>query len=148
MKKVALTMFVFVCAAALMAQDAKPVIGAWGVDLAGMDKSAKTGDNFFRYVNGKWFDAAVIPADRTGIGGFAELSILSEKRELEIMSAVEAKPYDQLRGEEKQLRDLYDAFMDTAAIEKNGLAAAHKTLSEYASIQTLDAVARAMADHS
>ncbi len=32
---------------------AKPAIGAWGVDLAGGDASARPGDDFFRYTAGK-----------------------------------------------------------------------------------------------
>jgi len=30
----------------------KTVFGRWGVDLAGMDKTASPGDDFFRYMNG------------------------------------------------------------------------------------------------
>ena len=40
------------------AGDAKKIpakqYGKWGVDLEGMDKSVKPGDDFFRFVNGKW----------------------------------------------------------------------------------------------
>ena len=32
--------------------------GTWGVDLDAMDKSVKPGDDFFRYVNGKWASTA------------------------------------------------------------------------------------------
>ena len=39
-------------------------LGAWGVELSGMDTSVKPGDDFFRYVNGRWYDAATIPPDR------------------------------------------------------------------------------------
>ena len=30
----------------------KPTFGTWGVDLAGMDKSVRPGDDFFDYANG------------------------------------------------------------------------------------------------
>ena len=49
----------------------KPAIGSWGFDLAGMDKSVRPGDDFFRYANGAWFDKAVIPSDRTS-GSFLD----------------------------------------------------------------------------
>jgi len=42
----------------------------------------------------------------------------------------------------KQLRDLYDAYVDTAAIEKAGLKPARKDLDSFARIQTLDGVAK------
>ena len=153
MKRLPLAIAGFVCvgtlaAASLGQNGARPAFGTWGVDLFGMDVSVRPGDDFFRYVNGTWYDGAVIPADRTRTGVFDDLSILSEKRLGDIVAALEAKPYNQLTGEEKQLRDLYDAFMDTNAIEKNGLAPAEKTLADLASIQTLDGVARAMGDRS
>ena len=31
-----------------------PVMGAFGIDTAQMDTSVKPGDDFFKYVNGKW----------------------------------------------------------------------------------------------
>jgi putative endopeptidase len=140
---------ILVCSGALLAQDAgKPAIGAWGVDLTGMDKTVKPGDSFFRYADGTWYDKAVIPSDRTSTGGFPDLAILSEKREIEIIDAIEAKSYNQLRSDEKQLRDLYDAFMDSGTVEKNGLVPTQKTLAAYAAINSLDGVARAMGDHS
>lgn len=99
MKKL-IAIAVLVCSSTLLAQNAgKPAIGAWGVDLAGMDKTVKPGDSFFRYVDGTWYDKAVIPSDRTSTGGFPDLAILSEKRELEIVDGIEAKPYNQLRPE-------------------------------------------------
>jgi len=54
--------------------------GTWGVDLEGMDRSVKPGDDFFKYVNGKWAATTQIPADKTGYGAFAVLGDLSEAR--------------------------------------------------------------------
>jgi len=125
---------------------AEPTFGAWGVDLSGMDKSVKPGDDFFDYANGTWFKNAVIPADRTSTGSFQDLQILSEKRMKDIVAGLEAKPYAQLTDEQKKIRDLYDAFMDTAQIEKRGLAPAKKDLARFASLKTADDVARAMGD--
>src|SRR5262249_55089584 len=48
-------------------------------------------------------------------------------------------------AEEKKIRDLYDAYTDTAAIEKNGLAPARKDLDAITAIKTLEDVAREMA---
>jgi len=120
--------------------------GAWGIDLAGMDTSVKPGDDFFDYANGKWFAAAVVPADRTSTGSFQDLQILSEKRMGEIVAGLEAKPRDQLSDEERKLRDFYDAFTDTTQIEKRGLAPVKKDLARLATLKTLADVARAMGD--
>jgi putative endopeptidase len=122
----------------------KPTFGTWGVDLTGMDKSVKPGDDFFDYANGTWYKNAVIPPDRTGIGSFQNLGILSEQRMLAIVAGLEAKPSARLDAEQRKIRDLYDAYTDTAAIEKNGLTPARKDLAAFAALQTLDEVARAM----
>ena len=39
-----------------------------GLDLAGMNKAVKPGDDFFRYANGTWLDKTEIPADRASWG--------------------------------------------------------------------------------
>ncbi len=120
--------------------------GTWGVDLSNMDKSVKPGDDFYLFVNGKWLASAEVPADRTSTGSFQDLLILSEKRMKEIVSELDAKPYDSLTPEEKQLRDLYDAFVDTKSIDANDLAPAQHDLDYFASLTTLDDVARAMGE--
>ena len=116
--------------------------GTWGVDLAAMDNSVKPGDDFFLYVNGKWFKTAAIPPDRASTGSFQDLRILSEKRMNEIAASLDAKPYDQLTDEEKKLRDLYDAFMDQKQIDARGLAPAQeRSRLTSRSLKTLDDVA-------
>ena len=124
---------------------AKPKFGSFGVDLSSMDKSVKPGENFFLYVNGKWLKTATIPPDRSQTGSFQDLQILSEQRMRTIVGELESKPYGQLSDEEKKLRDLYDAFEDTAAIEANGLKPIQKDLDYFAGLQTPADVARAMA---
>src|SRR5215469_13298875 len=132
-------------APALAADSAKPKFGSFGVDLSSMDKSVKPGDNFFLYVNGAWLKKAVIPADRSQTGSFQDLQILSEQRMRAIVDELEKKPYADLNVEEKKLRDLYDAFEDTAAIEANGLKPIQKDLDYLANLKTPADVARAMA---
>ncbi len=126
------------------APGAHPTFGNWGVDLTSMDKSVKPGDDFFMYVNGNWVKTAVIPPDRTRTGSFDDLVLLSEKRMGELVAGIEAKPVAQLSDEEKKLRDLYDAYTDTAAIEAAGLKPVKKDLAYFASLKTRDDVARAM----
>ncbi|HEY0282288.1 MAG TPA: M13 family metallopeptidase [Rhizomicrobium sp.] len=122
----------------------KATLGTWGVDLSGMDKSVKPGDDFFQYVNGEWFKTAEIPADRSGTGSFEKLQILSEKRMREIVDGLEAQPYDQLSPDERKLRDLYDAFLDQKQIEERGLEPVKADLDTIAGLRTKADVARAM----
>ena len=119
--------------------------GSWGVDLSSMDKSVKPGDNFYDYVNGAWQKKAVIPPDRSETGSFQDLQIQSEVQLRAIIDDLEKKPLAALSPEEKKLRDPYDAFEDTAAIEKNGLKPIQKDLDYLNGLKTPDDVARAMA---
>ena len=146
MKKITFVFATLACVAcaAASAQTAKPAFGAWGFDLTGMDTSVKPGDDFFNYANGTWYRNAVIPPDRASTGSFQDLQILSETRMSAIVADLEARPYAQLSDEEKKLRDLYDAFTDTAQIEARGLGPVKNDLAAIAAIKTLDDVARAM----
>jgi putative endopeptidase len=131
------------CAAA--AAPPKPALGNWGVDLSGMDKSVKPGDDFFQYVNGNWVKTAEIPADRSSIGSFQLLQISSEKRMRAIMQALQEKPASQRSAEEQKLVDLYEAFTDTKQIDDRGLAPVKDDLSRLGALKSHKDVARAMA---
>ena len=149
MRKSLLVLAGFACAlcasAAVSAADSSHTqYGTWGVDLSGMDKTVKPGDNFFSFVNGNWYKTAVIPPDRSSTGSFQNLRILSETRMNAIAAGLDAKPYGSVTDEEKKLRDFYDAFVDQKQIEANGLTPAKKDLDYLVSLQTPDDVATAM----
>ena len=44
-----------------------------GIDVAGMDRSVRPQDDFFRFVNGAWADRTPIPPDLSSYGTFAML---------------------------------------------------------------------------
>jgi putative endopeptidase len=131
--------------AATSAQD-KPhaAIGAWGFDTAGMEADVRPGDDFFRYANGKWFAEESIPADRTWMGVIPRLRILSEERMKTLVAGLEARDAASLNPEERQMRDFYDSYVDTNAIEAAGLKPAGKDLKYLAGLKTHADVARAM----
>ena len=118
----------------------KTVFGRWGVDLSGMDKTVNPGDDFFRYMNGAWFDMAVIPPDRTSTGSFLDLDIQSEDQVRSILADLEVRQ-NNLTPDEKRVRDLYHSYVDTARIEQLGLKPAEKDLHTIAAIKTPDDVA-------
>lgn len=134
--------------AASAVPDIHAQFGAWGVDLAAMDKSIKPGDNFFMFVNGAWYETAEIPPDRASTGAFQDLRILSEKRMVEIAESLDSKSYNELAGDEKKLRDLYDAFLDQQQIDSRGLMPAQKDLNYLQGLKTSEDIARAMANPS
>jgi putative endopeptidase len=131
------------CVFPLAANAEAPKLGKWGVDLSGLDDSVKPGDNFFLHVNGNWLKTVKIPPDRSQVGSFQTLQILSEERLKTIVGELAAKP--DVTGEERKLRDLYESFVDTDAIEKAGLAPVRKDLDYLGGLKTPEDVARAMA---
>jgi putative endopeptidase len=109
--------------------------GTFGVQTQYIDPATRPGDDFARYVNGKWLDAAEIPADRTRYGSFIALSDLSEQRMHEILEQLlVTKPVPGTPG--ARVAAAYSAFMDTAAIEKAGLAPIEPTLKRIAAAKT------------
>jgi predicted metalloendopeptidase len=120
------------------------VFGPWGVPLAYMDPSVNPGSDFFRYTNGSWLKTAVIPADRTVAGVNLELDKGNEARLKSIVAALTARPDGELSAEERKLRDLYNAFEDTRAIEATGLASVQGELTRIAALKTRADVAAFM----
>ena len=150
MKKIAFALAGLAATACLTVAATAPVgkaaIGAWGFDLSGMDTSVKPGDDFFEYANGAWFKRTEIPADRTSIGSFQELRILSEQRMKDLIADLHAKAPATLTAEEHQILDLYDGYTDSAAIEAHGLDPIKADLARIAGLKTLDDVAALMGD--
>ncbi len=92
--------------------------GTWGIDLAGMDRSVKPGDDFFRYVNGKWADTTQIPPDKTSFGAFMILRDLSEARVHAILEGWAADKNLKAGSDEAKVATIYRTFLDEATAEK------------------------------
>lgn len=109
--------------------------GAFGVQTQWMDKTVKPGNDFDAYVNGTWNKTVELPADRTRWGSFIELRELSEQRMHAIMNdLIAAKPA--AGTDAARVAAAYQAYMDTAAIEKAGLAPAKPWLDKIAAART------------
>ncbi|WP_171807404.1 M13 family metallopeptidase [Corallococcus exiguus] len=97
----------------------KPHFGSFGVDTPGMDTSVAPGDDFYRYVNGKWADTSEIPPDRSSFGMFTRLAEDATKQTRDLLEAA-GKSDAPAGSEERKLGDFYASFMDEAAIEAKG----------------------------
>jgi putative endopeptidase len=131
--------------AAHAATAAKPELGAWGVDLSGMDKTANPGDSWYNYVNGTWDKNAVIPADKAAWGGFAVLADRSEARTHELIEAI-AKEQAPKGSNEQKIADLYRSYMDEPAIEAKGTQPLQPYLQRIAAIHSQTDLAAAFAE--
>jgi len=104
-----------------------------GLDLAGMDAKVAPGDDFFRYANGAWLDAVVIPADRGSWGATGELAELTTTRVADLIKAAAGAP---AAGEAGKVGAFYASYMDEARIEALGLAPLKPALARIAAIKT------------
>ena len=102
-----------VFSSAALAAESAPQIGRFGFDEAGMDRTAKPGDDFYRFANGTWAKTTPIPPDRSNFGLFAALDELSLQRSRDILE-------EAARAPGSRIGDLYASFMDEAAADAAG----------------------------
>jgi putative endopeptidase len=119
--------------------------GTWGVDLAGMDRTVKPGDDFFRYVNGKWAATTQIPPDKTSFGAFMLLRDLSEARVRAILDRWAADKKLKAGTDEAKVAAMYRTFLDEATAEKLDVKPIQSHLDLVRKAQTRDDMARLMA---
>ncbi|HEY7300101.1 MAG TPA: M13-type metalloendopeptidase [Xanthobacteraceae bacterium] len=96
---------------------AAPAIAPWGFDLSGADFTIRPGDNFFRYGDGRWYDRAVIPPDRSSDGVFASLSVTAEERVRGILERGADGVDSSVRTDAAKIGAFYAAFMNAARVE-------------------------------
>src|SRR5690242_14296802 len=60
-------------------------LGAWGVDLSTMDTRVRPQDDFFRYVNGRWYDTYQFKPDETYVGARPNIFALRHQRVLSLI---------------------------------------------------------------
>ena len=92
-----------------------------GIDLDLMDKSVRPGDDFFRYVNGAWFDKTEIPADKTRWGSFDELRQNTDKDVLAILQEAAANKNLDPKSDQAKAVHVYKTYMDTLSRNKLGI---------------------------
>jgi putative endopeptidase len=119
---------------------AKPQLGSFGFDAAGMDRAVAAGDNFFDFANGEWVKRTEIPADRSNYGSF---NVIAEKTlaDTRVIMEEAGKASD---GEARKIGDYYAAYMDEAGIEARGAAPVQPQLQAIAGIADKQALAKAL----
>jgi len=105
-------------------------------DIAGIDSAQKPGENFFRYVNGKWYDTAQIPASQAGVGAYMFMNYPQRMRLQGILDSL-SKANSAAGSIEQKVGDFYASGMDTATINKRGYDPVKPTLSRIDSISDI-----------
>ncbi|MGZ8284289.1 MAG: M13 family metallopeptidase [Allosphingosinicella sp.] len=112
----------------------------WGVSPADLDRSIKPGDDFDAFVNGKWKAATPIPAKYPAYGVTTNLRIGSERAVKAIIDDLAARR-NAPGSLEGRVADMYRAYLDTAAINRVGLAPAKPYLDRIAAVKSHDELA-------
>ncbi len=116
-----------------------------GISVANLDRTVKPGDDFFRYANGGWLQRTEIPPDRPAVGVFSTLSDLANKRTVALIEEA-AKSNPPGGSEARKIADLYNSYMDEAAIEKKGLEPLRPLLQAIAAIKDKRELARSLGE--
>ena len=116
---------------------------ASGINLAAMDKGVKPGDDFFLYANGSWMKNTEIPADRSRIGSHSIASDEIEKN-LDVLIADLEKSEPAAGSDAARVKAFYDAYNDTATIDKQGMTPIQGELQRIAAIKDKTELARAI----
>ncbi|HYS54229.1 MAG TPA: M13-type metalloendopeptidase [Thermoanaerobaculia bacterium] len=149
MRKIALLAVLTLFVTSVFAADTAPApakrYGTWGVDLEGMDRTVKPGDDFFKYVNGHWAATTQIPPDKTAYGAFAVLGDLSEARVHGLLDAWAANKNLKAGSDEAKVATVYRTFLDEATVEKLDAKPLQPYLDAVKKAETRDDIARLMA---
>ncbi len=109
-----------------------------GVNVDLMDKTVKPGDDFFRFVNGKWYDNTEIPSDRVRWGSFDELRQNTDKDALAILKAAAANKKLDPKSDQAKAVNVYRTYMDTISRNKLGMTPIKESLAKINAIKSID----------
>jgi len=135
---------IFAFALTACAQEA-PAQESHGIAIANIDRSIKPGDDFYDYANGAWIKRTEIPPDRAGLGVFSALADLSNKRTAGLIEEL-AKSDAPAGSNARKVADLYNSYMNEAAIEAKGLAPLRPRLDVIAAIHDKRELSRALGE--
>ncbi|UKA73669.1 M13 family metallopeptidase [Arthrobacter sp. FW306-07-I] len=100
-----------------------------GIDLSTIDHTVRPQDDLYQHINGAWLKSTEIPDDRPLEGTFTALRDGSEIAVRDIIEEAAAKGAD-ATGIERKIGDLYNSFMDEAAVEAKGMEPIRGRLAE------------------
>ena len=116
-------------------------------DIQGIDSSLKPGDNFFMYVNRKWYDTAQIPGTQAGVGAYMFMNYLQRMRLQRILDSV-SKANNAAGSIEQKVGDFYASGMDTITINKRGYDPVRPMLTRIDSINDVPSLMKFVADEA
>jgi endothelin-converting enzyme/putative endopeptidase len=104
-------------------------------DSSLIDKTIDPCENFYRFSCNGWFKRNPLPPDQTSYGRFTELAELNRIRLKQILESTSA-PVATRSANEQKIGDEYSSCMDTATVNKLGLAPLQPELDRIAALKT------------
>ena len=102
-----------------------------------MENKLRIQDDLYHFVNGEWLEKAVIPEDRSSVGGFADLDIALEKMLMKLFK-------DMAEGKEEIPNEnfgkaiaIYKAAMNTKKRDEDGIKPILKDLHAIQGIKSI-----------
>jgi predicted metalloendopeptidase len=126
------------------AENPSPEIGPWGVDLDARNPEVPPGDDFFQHASGNWLATYEIPEDLPGFGSFVKLFLRSEDQVRDIIEET-AEAGGEPGSVAQKVADLYNGFLDTDALDAEGLDPLAPYLETVRALATHEDVARLLA---
>lgn len=109
-----------------------------GINLEYMDKTVKPGDDFFRFVNGTWYDNTEIPADKSTWGSFNELAYNTDLDVLSILKEAAASGEYADNTDEGKAINIYKSYLDTKKRNELGVDPIQEDLQKIDNLKNLD----------
>lgn len=106
------------------------------LDPANMDTTVSPGENFFMYANGNWFKQNPIPASETRWGSFNQLINNNFDILHGLLETAAAQKNAKAGSADQKVGDFYRSGMDSATIEKAGLAPLNPWLTRIDAVKT------------
>lgn len=117
------------------------------VTITGIDSTLRPGDNFYRYVNGKWYDSAIIPASQAGVGAYMFMNYPQRMRLQGILDSISQKK-NAAGSAAQKVGDFYVSGMDTVTIDKRGYAPIKPLLAQIETISDIPSLMNFVADEA
>jgi predicted metalloendopeptidase len=120
-------------------------IGAWGVDLANLDRKVAPCEDFYQFAVGNWLATHPIPAAYPSWGSFN----IVQNRNQDILHKIverDAKARAPRGSVSQKVGDFYASGMDEATINRVGLGPVRPLLARIDAVKSRDRLAAAVAD--
>jgi len=121
--------------------------GEKNVAITGIDSTLRPGDNFFRYVNGKWYDSVPIPASQAGVGAYMFMNYPQRIRLQGILDSI-SQSKNPAGSAAQKVGDFYASGMDSITIEKRGYKPLKPLLAKIESISDIPSLMNFVANEA